>query len=89
MNRSRLSFVLVAAAVAFSLPRAALAEEKTPTATTTTDGYGYHFDDDLMGGGVLKDAAPRLRVVEHAVRNVLIRPRTEFIREMLKSVENM
>jgi hypothetical protein len=91
MNRSRLSVVVTAAAAAaaFSFPRAAIADERTLTATTTTDGYGYHFDDDLMGGSGLKDAAPRLHVVQHAVRTVLIRPRTEFIREMLKSVENL
>ena len=66
-------------------------EEATITATTTTEaeGYGYKFKDDLVTGGGLDASGPRLHVVKHSCRNLLIRPRTAFISELLRSVENL
>jgi len=58
--------------------------------TTGGDGgYGYVFRDDLMTGNGTSGAAPRITVASHVVRTVLIRPRTNFVPEMLKSVENL
>lgn len=53
------------------------------------DGYGYEFSDDpLQAGGVGPNDAT-IRVRPGPVRTTLIRPRTSFVSEMLKSVENL
>ena len=64
-------------------------ETDAVTTTSEPDGYGYRFKDDplLAGGFGPRDA--RLHVVLHAARSLLIRPRTQFVAEMLKSVENL
>jgi hypothetical protein len=53
------------------------------------DGYEYKFkDDDLLGkdlGGNTPLIAPR----KTGMRMLLQRPRTQFVQEMLKSVENL
>jgi hypothetical protein len=59
------------------------------SATNDPLGYGYVFHDDPLQAGGLNPHDARLRVVTHAARDVLIRPRTQFIAEMLKSVENL
>ena len=76
---------------ALAVPRTAVADDTDRAAITTTetDGYGYRFKDDLLGAGLINPSDPRLHVVEHAARSLLIRPRTQFIGEMLKSVENL
>ena len=53
------------------------------------DGYGYEFADDPLtaGGFGPNDATIRVRPVP--IRRTLIRPRTSFVPEMLKSVENL
>jgi len=67
----------------------AFADGTPATTTTEADGYGYKFNDDLLEGGGPSATGARIHVVPHAARNVLIRPRTQFIAEMLKSVENI
>jgi hypothetical protein len=58
--------------------------------TTTTDtGYAYKFNDDLLPGSGLSASDPRIQVIGHGRRDVLIRPRIAFIPELLKSVENL
>jgi hypothetical protein len=84
--------VVVTLALVTSAPSLSHADEKdAPVATTSTesDGYGYRFKDDAMQAGGLSPTDPRLRVVRHSARSVLLRLRTQFIPEMLKSVENL
>jgi hypothetical protein len=50
--------------------------------------YGYKFDDPLSAGG-FGPADATIRVRPGPVRTTLIRPRTSFVPEMLKSVENI
>jgi hypothetical protein len=69
-------------------PRTALADDAATT-FASADGYGYRFNDDAMQAGGLRPTDPRLHVVKHAARGLLIRPRTSFVPEMLKSVENL
>ena len=52
-------------------------------------GYGYHFDDDPLAAGGFGPNDSRIRVRDNAARATLIRPRTSFITELLKSVENL
>lgn len=53
------------------------------------DGYGYSFDDDPLNAGGFGPNDATIRVRQKAARATLIRPRTSFVPEMLKSVENL
>lgn len=53
------------------------------------EGYGYEFDDDPLNAGGFGPSDATIRVRPRAARTTLIRPRTSFVPEMLKSVENI
>ena len=53
------------------------------------EGYGYEFDDDPLNAGGFGPNDATIRVRPRAARTTLIRPRTSFVPEMLKSVENI
>jgi hypothetical protein len=53
------------------------------------EGYGYTFDDDPLNAGGFGPNDATIRVRARAARTTLIRPRTSFVPEMLKSVENL
>jgi hypothetical protein len=53
------------------------------------DGYGYEFSDDPLNAGGFGPNDATIRVRPGPVRTTLIRPRTSFVPEMLKSVENL
>ncbi len=53
------------------------------------DGYGYDFKDDPLSAGGLNPNDSTIRVRPGPPRTTLIRPRTSFVPEMLKSVENL
>jgi hypothetical protein len=55
----------------------------------TDDGYGYSFDDDPLNAGGFGPNDATIRVRARAARTTLLRPRTSFVPEMLKSVENL
>lgn len=52
-------------------------------------GYGYEFSDDPLSAGGFGPTDATIRVRPGPVRTTLIRPRTSFVPEMLKSVENL
>jgi len=52
-------------------------------------GYGYEFSDDPLNAGGFGPNDATIRVRPGQVRTTLIRPRTSFVPEMLKSVENL
>jgi len=54
-----------------------------------SDGYGYEFEDDPLSAGGFGPNDSRIRVRKGAQRSTLIKPRTQFISELLKSVENL
>lgn len=61
-------------------------------AETTKSGndYAYDFPDaDRLIGGEMTPGGPTIRVVKMGRRDRLLRPRIQFVPEMLKSVENM
>jgi hypothetical protein len=58
-------------------------------AKDTEEGYGYEFEDDPLTGGGFGPNDATIRVRPGPVRRTLIRPRTSFVPEMLKSVENL
>lgn len=53
------------------------------------DSYGYEFSDDPLAAGGFGPNDATIRVRPGPVRQTLIRPRTSFVPEMLKSVENL
>ena len=53
------------------------------------EGYGYEFTDDPLAAGGFGPSDATIRVRPGPVRATLIRPRTSFVPEMLKSVENI
>ena len=55
----------------------------------TEGGYGYEFSDDPLNAGGFGPNDATIRVRPTAARTTLIRPRTSFVPEMLKSVENI
>ena len=52
-------------------------------------GYGYEFSDDPLAAGGFGPGDATIKVRPGPVRTTLIRPRTSFVPEMLKSVENL
>jgi hypothetical protein len=75
--------VSLIASVAFAQPKAAGAAGKKD------EGYGYEFSDDPLSAGGFGPNDATIRVRPGPVRTTLIRPRTSFVPEMLKSVENL
>ncbi len=74
----------VIAPVASAQGKAAAKEAKSGD-----EGYGYTFDDDPLNAGGFGPNDATIRVRPRAARTTLIRPRTSFVPEMLKSVENI
>jgi hypothetical protein len=85
----RLHHVITVTLALMSLARTGLCTERALVTSEGPNGYGYKFEDDLVAGSGLTSNDPRLRVVRHAARDLLIRPRTGFIPELLKTVENL
>ena len=82
---------VVAATVACSammIAGSAFAQDK-PKASDNKEGYGYEFSDDPLSAGGFGPNDATIRVRTGPVRTTLIRPRTSFVPEMLKSVENL
>jgi hypothetical protein len=67
---------------------AAFAQDKAKS-SDTKEGYGYEFSDDPLAAGGFGPSDATIRVRPGPVRTTLIRPRTSFVPEMLKSVENL
>ena len=84
------SFVLTGAASAFAqAPGGAGPKATAGGGGGKEDGYGYEFSDDPLSAGGFGPNDATIRVRPGPVRTTLIRPRTSFVPEMLKSVENL
>lgn len=89
----RILFGIIAATFVLS-SAPAFAQEAGGTAKATAgggkeEGYGYEFSDDPLAAGGFGPNDATIRVRPGPVRTTLIRPRTSFVPEMLKSVENL
>ena len=91
MNRStRWGVVVVAALTGMLIASEALAQgAKAGGGGKKEEGYGYEFSDDPLNAGGFGPNDATIRVRPGPVRTTLIRPRTSFVPEMLKSVENL
>lgn len=84
---------LITIAVPLSLtgiaPIASAETRHHPVAATHEEqnGYGYEFTDDKLLGGGNSTYGSTIRVPGRFPKTLLIRPRTQFVAEMLKSVE--
>lgn len=77
--------VLLSSSLAF----AQAAKPPAGAAAGKDSGYGYEFSDDPLNAGGFGPNDATIRVRPGPVRTTLIRPRTSFVPEMLKSVENL
>jgi hypothetical protein len=68
---------------------AAVARTVEGGASSKEEGYGYEFGDDPLSAGGFGPNDATIKVRPGPVRRTLIRPRTSFVPEMLKSVENL
>jgi hypothetical protein len=95
MNAKRVLMGVVAAALlltsvsAFAQQPGGGAAAAKPTGGGKDEGYGYEFSDDPLAAGGFGPNDATIRVRPGPVRTTLIRPRTSFVPEMLKSVENL
>ncbi len=65
-------------------------EATSPADKCETDGgYCYNFLDDLLDAKGIDSTAPLLRVRPTGYRERLLRPRAQFVTELLKSVEKL
>jgi hypothetical protein len=89
---ARLALVSFALASTFALVAANAFAQAKPTGGGgggKDEGYGYEFSDDPLSAGGFGPNDATIRVRPGPVRTTLIRPRTSFVPEMLKSVENL
>lgn len=70
-------FTLLVASVASAQPAA------------SADDLEYRFDDDALLGEHLRADGDVIRLRTRPARTLLLRPRTQFIDELNKSVENL
>jgi hypothetical protein len=95
MVRSVRSYLGVLAGLSVVLISGAAAAQAAPAAPAAggaagkDQGYGYEFSDDPLNAGGFGPNDATIRVRPGPVRTTLIRPRTSFVPEMLKSVENL
>lgn len=78
-----------AALVSLSVLLATVGVSAPSFAQDDGEGYGYEFEDDPLNAGGFGPNDATIRVRPRAARTTLIRPRTSFVPELLKSVENL
>ena len=87
-----LSVVVAGFSLLVAAPAFAQEKEAAPAAAGEKgggEGYGYEFEDDPLNAGGFGPNDATIKVRPRAARTTLIRPRTSFVTEMLKSVENI
>ena len=89
MMAKRIVLGIVAAAFFLTSATAFAQDVKSTAGDGKEEGYGYEFKDDPLAAGGFGPNDATIRVRPGPVRTTLIRPRTSFVPEMLKSVENL
>jgi hypothetical protein len=84
------AFLLLSSASAFAqAPGGGAAAPKASGGGGKDEGSGNEYSDDPLAAGGFGPNDATIRVRVGPVRTTLIRPRTSFVPEMLKSVENL
>ncbi|HEY1957150.1 MAG TPA: hypothetical protein VGH28_16130 [Polyangiaceae bacterium] len=79
---------LAAAAICVLCTNVALAQDKSYTETSTGSGQDVTFTDaDTLSASQFDGGGGIIRVTPSPKRVLLLRPRTQFVTELLKSVE--
>ncbi len=81
-----LAFSTVAPLASADPPSAASAASATKKSSRD---YEYTFPDDALLTDTMGAAGAKITILKRAQRSLLLRPRVQFVQEMLKSVENM
>ncbi|MFO7179922.1 MAG: hypothetical protein DIU78_014585 [Pseudomonadota bacterium] len=89
MVRSKLALSAITVGVTLLFASSAFAQDAATSGGGDGEGYGYEFEDDPLNAGGFGPNDATIRVRPRAARTTLIRPRTSFVTEMLKSVENI
>lgn len=89
MKRSTRKALVAAAIIGVSALLSSTAFAQEVKSSEEAGGYGYEFSDDPLNAGGFGPNDATIRVRPGPVRTTLIRPRTSFVNEMLKSVENL
>ena len=89
MQHRRLIIGCLASSLAILTVARGAHAEKSSAPTGSPAGYLYAFTDDPLAAGLFGDRDARVVVASHIVRTTLIRPRTAFVAELLKTVENL
>jgi hypothetical protein len=79
----------ILAALGLALGMSAMTPVAHADPTKKDNNYGYTFDDDLLKGGNNSATGAQITVLKLGRRDRLLRPRVQFVTEMLKSVENL
>jgi len=86
MNKTTISAAILASLTIGLFSTSALAEDKKQQ---KSQDYGYEFTDDALLGNDLQGQTGLIKVRPTGTRDRLIRPRTQFIAEMFKSIEHI
>jgi hypothetical protein len=89
MARSKKVVIALALGIAGTLATSTAFAQAAKDLDKSSDGYGYEFSDDPLSAGGFGPGDATIKVRPRAARTTLIRPRTSFVPEMLKSVENI
>ena len=95
MANAKVALSVVAAGLTLLMAAPAFAQDEKAAAGADKagggdkEGYGYEFEDDPLNAGGFGPNDATIKVRPRAARTTLIRPRTSFVTEMLKSVENI
>lgn len=86
----KLKIMLALAVPALFSANVAFAQEEGYQVAGQDDAsYSVTFIDDLLKGDGIDSNAAQIKVRPPSSRSLLIRPRTSFVMEMFKSVENI
>ncbi len=90
MKRTRLAGILAGLALVLMASTSFAQGVRTVEGSEGKEkGYGYEFGDDPLAAGGFGPNDATIRVRPGPVRTTLIRPRIQFVDQMLKSVENL
>src|ERR1700759_4798530 len=79
----------IAAALALAMGMALVAPSAHADPPKKDSNYEYKFTDDNLLGKDMAGNVPIITTTKPMRRDRLLRPRVQFVQEMLKSVENM
>ncbi len=89
MKKTFATHVAVAVGITVGLASSAAFAQASTKDDKKDGSYGYEFSDDPLSAGALGPQEASIKVLPRPIRQTLITPRTNFIPEMYKSVENL